>query len=360
MALVSVPGLYMPPLLPPGPAVPPAFNTGNGVWIVSTTRTRGSWIFQVPKSGTLDMFEFWWFNVTTAQPVRVSFQGVDSSGNPDGSTSAYRDIASPSVGWAVPGLMTDDGTNGGVKLAVTQGDWLAVVIQFVSTTGDVRAGGVTLATNVWNTNNGIYLASYNGTVWAKDLTIQPIGVLKYDDGSYACADGLMPFNATTTTTFNSGSTPDERGLILDISAPVRVVGGWVAIDLDNNADLVLYDTNGTSVLASVPMVAANRSTTAGKIGFYRFASAVTLAAGNTYRIVVKPGASSVSTYTVTVASAAIMAAMPGGADWHLTTRTDAGSWSETTTLRPLMGLVIDAIDDGTGSGGGGEVVSVIG
>lgn len=360
MALTTVSGLYLPPLVVPGPAAPPAYNT-DAALILNASGERGAWVFQAPKDGTLDLFEFYFFNVPTAQAVRVSFQGVDSSGNPDGSISAYRDIASPATGWAAPGLMTSDGTDGGTKLTVSQGDWIAVVVEFVSTVGDVRPGGVTQATNVWNAFNGSYMAAFNGTSWSKVISIVPIGVLKYDDGSYATSDGFVPFFATTSTTFNSGSSPDERGLILTTPAPMRVVGGWVLIDLDNDADLVLYD--GATDVATVSMESSNRSTAAGKVGFYRFSSAVSLAAGSTYRLAVKPGASNVTVYSVTVSSAAIMGAAPAGSAWHLTTRADAGSWTETTTQRPLMGLIVDAIDDGTGSGGGGgggEVVSVIG
>ena len=52
--------------------------------------------------------------------------------------------------------------------------------------------------------------------------------------------------------------------------------------------------------------------------------------------------------------------MDGGPNFHYTSRTDAGAWTDVTTQRPWMGLELLQIDASSG-GNGGEVsfVSVV-
>jgi len=44
--------------------------------------------------------------------------------------------------------------------------------------------------------------------------------------------------------------------------------------------------------------------------------------------------------------------LSGGQAFHFSSRADAGAWSDTTTRRPIMGLILSAADDGVGGGGG--------
>ena len=44
-------------------------------------------------------------------------------------------------------------------------------------------------------------------------------------------------------------------------------------------------------------------------------------------------------------------AIPGGKDMYLTTRADAGVWTDTNTSRMLIGPILNAFDDAVGAGG---------
>jgi hypothetical protein len=76
-----------------------------------------------------------------------------------------------------------------------------------------------------------------------------------------------------------------------------------------------------------------------------------LAAG-TYRLIFKPTTTShVTLYHYDVPSNAHFAAAEVGIGWYYTQRTDGGSWTDTDTKRPLMGLLFDGVDVSGGGGG---------
>lgn len=329
----------------------------SAMLLQSTTTIRTALIGIVPKTGTLDTFEFCASFVSSPSDVKFSFQDVDASGNPDGTPDQYRVLAGGSLanGWVSPGLITSDGTDGGTKRAVTAGDVLALVLEWDST-----QSGEFWINRMSDGSNGLmpipYALTHNGSAWTKTVTGYQSLILKYNDGTYAgLSDITAPFTAVNTRSINTGSTPDEIGLLFSLPAPVRVGGAWVGAAGAATADLdiVLYDSDGSSVLASFALDASlwpSPPTTAVQV--VRWAP-VNLAASTSYRLVVKPTtANNVSLYTGTVSAAAITGAL-GGGTWHRTERTDAGSWTETTTERPFMGLIVTALEEGTGGSAGG-------
>ena len=132
------------------------YGSGSGltfsVSLLNSANEKWAAIIRAPRTGTLDKFECRIGTSLATFPgngLRLSFQDVDlSTGNPDGSVDEFRVVSvSPGVnGWVTPGLMTDDGTDTGVKRSVTAGDYLACVVDFnpTYTTGDLtiaNAGG---------------------------------------------------------------------------------------------------------------------------------------------------------------------------------------------------------------------------
>jgi hypothetical protein len=182
--------------------------------------------------------------------------------------------------------------------------------------------------------------------------------VEYSDGSYAYGPTVYPYAAITTGGgYASNSTPDEQGLYFSFPYPVTVAGAWMVADLDGAADLILYDADGSSTLRSLSFDSDVRQTTTNLVLKRKFTSPVTLTANTSYRLVLKPTTTTLIVLpNFDVNSAAVMGAFEGGQDFHFTSRTDEGSWSQTTTRRPMMGLMIEAFDDGTGGGGGGEPV----
>lgn len=356
MAFVDVPGggAWLPEIQP---------NVSSGTvlnsFLLDASGEKVAFIFQVPKTGTLDKFELLLRTVTQAPAngLKFSFQDLNTTttGNPDGTIDQYRVVTSgiTSNAWLAPGLMTSDGTDTGTKRSVTRGDWLCCVVEFES-----FAASDSLNIGAWgHAASGLasrYQVQHFTTSWSKSGTTHPILALKYDDGTYAHIGWwVQPVLTVASTQFNSGSTPDERGMIVRFPFPAKVSGYWIWADRLVNGrsyDVVLYDSDGSTALATDSTSGYEQN--GAQVG--KFSSELTLSADTDYRLVMKPtSGNNVAIYEATVQDAAHFAAWPGGQNWHATERTDAGSWSQTTTRRPYMGLLVTAVDDGAGGAGGG-------
>lgn len=328
----------------------PGVGTTFGTLDASTERR--AYLFEVPKTGTLDKAEFRLGAVTFngASVFRVSFQNVDlTTGFPDATQDQYRDMTALSANaWNAPGLMTSDGTDGGAKRSVTKGDLLAVVFEYQTFTA---ADSVVLSyldtSSVFG--NFPYGALFTGT-WAAN-TGTPLLALKYNDGSYHVPIGSIPVaSLNSVTTFNTGSTPDERGLLFQFPFPVEVEGAWVRTDLDGDAELILYD-NADVAQRTVTLDKDVDATAAGAYRRHIFSSALSLSANTNYRLVMKPtSATNLSVYDWL--SGVSLANYIGGSTWKYTERTDAGVWTDTADKRPWMGLILSGFDDAAGGGGG--------
>lgn len=320
---------------------------------------RIGFIIQVPKAGTLDWFE-WRAGAVGNNPdngMRLSFQTVDvTTGFPDTASDQFRDIPGPFSAntWQTPGLMTSDGTDIGVKRTVTQGEFIACVVDFgsfvVSDSIGISVRSLALADSL--TNIGSYVADASTGTYAKSTSVTPILALKYSDGTYAYFPGVLPILATNTNAFNSGSMPDERALRFKIPVKCRAIGAWLTLDVDGTVDIILYD-NASNVLASISLDPDIRGTTASTHITVFFTTSVTLEAATVYRLAIKPtSVTNVTNSEFTVNAAGLMAATEGGAELYGSSRTDAGAWTDSTTTRPIMGILIDGIDVATATSGG--------
>lgn len=339
--------------------VPPVANH-----FINADGRKIAFVFQVPKTGTLDLVEFRTGTVGGPPSIRVSFQDIDpATGSPDGTQDQYRDITVSTDAWHVPGVMTSDGTDGGTKRSVTVGDWLGVVFEFASFTA-----GHFLNLSYFQTYSvasqgafvdGSWTATFNGTTWSKFVSA-PILALKYSDGTYApISSWTYPINTISTVAINTSTTPDEIGLRFQFPFACQVSGAWMRGDLGNVADLILYDA-ADNVLASFSHDPDIRVAGGGINKFWRFAP-VDLSANTTYRLILKPtSTSSVSLYTMNLANANHLQAIDGGTEWYYTSRSDAGAWTDTNTRRPFMGLQVSGVDTAGGGGGGAFAYAFMG
>lgn len=181
----------------------------------------------------------------------------------------------------------------------------------------------------------------------------PVLALGYDDGTYEYMPGVCPYSAINSTAYNSGSSPDEYGLIFQVPFPCRLRGIWALCDLSGqDTTIKVYDSDGSTVLSDLAFDKDFRRTTGVGRHLFMLEDQPSLAKATNYRVTFVPDSTTnITLIDVSVNAAAIMDAMPGGQNWHLTSRTDAGSWTQTTTRRPLIGLLLDQFDDGVGGGG---------
>jgi hypothetical protein len=243
---------------------------------------------------------------------------------------------------------------------VSAGDLLCVVIEWVT-----WAAGNDVDVQVVQSLQGGDFA--HGSHYAQQYTASwqnpesgKVGMmaLKYNDGSYgALGPAMAPMGGASNLSFSSASSPDERGLKFRFPFPVTCSGAFAMVDADGDFDIVLYDSNGTSVLASQSFDKDVR-------GDASFGSAVARWDGQSllkdtfYRVAIKPTTTTnirVNPTLVQAPSAAALEAMDGGADIHYTHRVNAGAWTDVTDDRAPLGVHLTAFDDGAGGAGGGGI-----
>jgi hypothetical protein len=312
-------------------------------FLLDAASEKAAGVFQAPKDGTINKVGFLARTVTTGDTVDVRLETVsDANGDPTGTLLDTNTNASQVIGSG------DDNTWFLTTLtagaAVSKGDKIAVVIVNGAAPGDLNIGVISAG------NQNFPYPDHFTAAWAKNNGRSPVFALEYSDGSYAIADGVFPVSAKSNETLASNTTPDERGLKFKLPIPFRVTKCWFEIDPNDNFDVVLYDSDD-SVLETYSFdkdISATSNIITTRI---TFASPHELLEDTFYRITIKPSTTTLVTLgEFDVDTAAIMDSFDGGQDFHHTSRTDGGAWTDTTTKRPLMGLLIDAFDDGVGGG----------
>lgn len=323
-------------------------NLGN---ITNSTETA-AFVFRAPKDGDLDSVGFYLGTVTTPQDLEVSFRNVVESGGgagyPDATADQYHVIASGSLvsaGWNTTGVMTNDGTGGGTKRTVAQGDLLAVVFRMTGS-GNIM---FRVATNDILVNFP-YATIYNSSKLGRPFPL----AIKYADGTYAELDPCTyPYIAGFTNgSFHTGTSPDEVGNRFIATETCEVDACWLKSNLTQNFKVVLYDSADNVVTETNEQDLDTVYVNSPLNQYLPFLDRVTLTAGEEYRVVLKPTTASASLayFGFEVGSNAVLDAVQGGKELYMTERTDAGAWTDSDTKRIQMGIRM-AIQTDPGTGG---------
>jgi hypothetical protein len=303
-------------------------------------------VFQVLTAGTITKIHFRTSTVTTGDTIKASIQGVDASGNPDGSVAKSGTVAvadgDDSV-WKV----VDFGAGNGA--AVAAGSWHSAVIEYNSRV----SGNLSISsTQPILTQCNLY-GDFHTAAWTKQTTYVYAILLEYSDGTFA-PNLPAGFGTVTTVSVDASTTPDEAGNYFQLPYKARAVGFWIHADLDADVTLKLFSSDNTLLATQSIDTDARNITTVGLlyVAFNGDPANVTLEADTWYRVVVLPGASVVTVRSMDFPSAAVLGAHDLGTNCHRTERTDAGAWTQTTTARIAIGLLIDQMEVGTSTGGG--------
>lgn len=300
-------------------------------------------ILDVPKTGAIRKVGFAVDQVTVSGAADVRIETI-SAGLPTGTLWGTNTNVAHTVsatGWQVTSALTSDAS-------VTRGDRIAVVIKNNSASADFRIENV--SNGPWSSSRYPYGAQdLGGAGWSK-VSVTPALYLEYSDASQERIIGVPVFINPGLATFNSGSAEDEIGNRMVLAYGCRTQGAWILADIEQTSDVVLYE--GTTQLASCTLSPDERGATSVGLYYCLWDAAQELTASTVYRVVLKPSTTTPNTaiYTGSVSSAQL-ALLPGGANVYKTGRADAGSWSDDSSTITAIGLIIDQIDLGGGSGG---------
>ena len=359
------PAICHPPLMNPRNH----WAISNASWfpIMNGSTEKVGFHVQAPKSGTLDKFEFMVGNpksLNASSVIRVSFQDPSTSvEGADGTQDQYRDIAATALTaqtWAVPGLITSDGTDSGTKRTVTKGDDIYCVIEFQTfTSGDqirIIAAAHWATTNEylgWHAIGGYPCgADDQGSGWSHlttsgNASMGPYCVLKYSDGSYE-----IPVLSTDNvdlvgvlTPYNSSDSPNEKGMKFQVPVAFITDGAWIRgshASGQTNYDVILYDSGG-SIVRSVSFT-TQISGAGTEDGLWVQWAPYTMTANSDYTLSVKPTSTTDFVWEyVRYASAAIKTAHLGST-WYYRTRTGTGSWTDYDVYWAQCGLRIIGVE----------------
>ncbi len=314
----------------------------------------------IPRTGTLSKIGFRVGTVTTSDTLKVALEGIDATnGRPDGTVT-------PTNASGTQGSLSSNTTywvalNGGSGVSVTKGDKAALTLRWNSYVAGNIAITYCLSSNT--TINGFpYIFTYNntGAVWALN-GYNPNFALEYSDGVVEPVFGLWPAISTSGLSWNNSTTPDRRGLRFSLPYKATIIGVWVNIDSDGNSNILMYDSDGVTLLENIAIDSDIRySTSAGTTQFIPFSTPRTLAINTFYRIVILPASAtnnSITNFVVVDDGANVaMNAIDGGVNFHYTTCNGApaneAAWTQTLTTRPPIALVVSQLDDGAGGSGG--------
>lgn len=308
---------------------------------------RIGWVFQVPKSGTVNKLGV--RIATAATPIlsRIGLYTVDGSGNP--TTSAYGSGAYETF---TPAANTYSeitiGSSVGTPYTMTARDICALVVEFDSTAGDYF---LSAASGGSDPISFPYFDKFNGvSTWTKSTTgVYAFASLAYNDGTYGDIGAVGFADTGTSSTYNLNSTPDEYALNFTAPFKCRAIGAWSCFNPASTGDFELDLYSGTSQIATTGTVDGDDSASANNYRQYLFSSPVTLAAGSSYYVSQRPLTTANNNYRYANLVSANMVQGLGffPTTLGLATRTDLGSWGATDNTKiPYLGIVFDQLDDG--------------
>jgi hypothetical protein len=178
----------------------------------------------------------------------------------------------------------------------------------------------------------------------------------FSDGTKGVLDSLVP-PFTTTASYAQASNTAGRDEIAAKYTPAftqQIDALWAAVNASTTGafEMRLYDSSST-LLASVA-TDPNAIRQVGQVLAHVVPiTPVTLTGGAVYRIAIIPTvAVNVSGYSVLYPDTAAFDIAPCGQNFFLSTRVDAGAWTDSTLERLLAGVRVSGVDIPSGGSGG--------
>ena len=240
---------------------------------------------------------------------------------------------------------------------MAHGDLIAFSVQFTT-----RAGSdtfqVSYQANASSTIPGLPVLVANTSVgsWGA-VSGLPNCVITASDGTLGFFYGACNFTTITTQTWNSSSSPNEYGNVMQFPFPVRIYGVTFGALVSGNLDVVLYsDPLGTPAAEETVSVDLNAVGIGASHSCYTipFDNTYDLAASTPVAVIFKPSTTTnlSALYKTLNASAHQAGESLGTACYAVNRSSGAFAAQNSSKDRFPIGLVVSAFDDGVSAGGG--------
>lgn len=317
--------------------------------VIDGATEKAALMLRAPKTGTISQVAFRTQTVTTSNALKVSIQGwsLAYSPLPDGTikgtgNSAYGTQSSvASTTWYTVTL--------GTALSVTAGDRLAIVVQYDSWTN----GNLQIDLGMNGQLSTIFCQELSsgadaGGGWGANTQILSAYVI-YDDGSTGFRGGSAGIYNASPISLNNSSTPRKCGFYFQLPFAAQVAGLYGTLGSFGGASgstphLYLYD-------ASDNLLAEGTHTGTGLASTF-LSSLYSITANTWYRLVLgnDHANTAFSCYFWDLPSVAAMNLHEGGEN-VMWTQGNTGSWTNTTTRKPMAGIILNGFDVGAAAGG---------
>lgn len=325
------------------PNLPSSSTTLAAIGSDTTIDAAGEYIalvFQATEAMTISHVGFRAGTVAGSGTADIRIETVGADGNPSGSLwAANTNIAGGALStntWTLQALTA--------SASIAVGEWAALVIKYNSGTSFQNSR---LNNSGWYNLHSSYRVVNTGTPTQSAIGQPILAVVGSGATTFYAVDGMVPFTTATSTDFNSGSGTIRYGIRFKLPFKCRPRGFSFASAQTGDFTAAIYNDAGTSLIDLA--IDGNNMINgyAGKI----VDGNTTLDANTWYRAAVEATTvTNQEVLTFTMPSADYISGTPWGANAHLTTW-NGSAWDDTnTSILPLMAIVIDQIDDGTGSG----------
>lgn len=356
---------------PMGATSAPSFTN----FALNGTTDQAEFIVQMPDGVTLTQAGIRLGTITGTTPTyRISLQGVDASGNPDGTikgggTPASKTFSPSGLSWSNSSwhwLILDN------SYACSRGEYLAVVVDYSSGTVDgSNNASFSVVASAPTLRNQYGIQNDAGSRTRQTNGYPPVGLAS------ASKAYVFPSLSFTSQAFNSGSSTDEYAVKFTIPTgwgeSYKLVGARFAgaFSAGATSKMILYSgsdttpansTGGTSEATVQQDVTfdhdfVNTTSVNSCILYFDEASLVTLYEGATYRLAFQPQSGTNMTIVwQDIDAVADWDAFIGGQDITASSRVNTGTWTDTTTRKLLVDLIFS--DLSKPQGGGGHVVVI--
>lgn len=234
---------------------------------------------------------------------------------------------------------------------VSRGDAFFIVIEALS--GNTSAIQVVAGFNDGRIVGVPNSRLYNGSSWTT-FNFGSVGILYDGSSGYEVPIGFVPYvSEGSADELNSGASATNKWVGNRINFPAarkaRVIGFWG--DFDEDATVKVFDSDGTTVLATGTFESDYRGLTSYALMWCVLDSQVTFSANTNYYIAIQGAANLTDVYGRTYPSATIRAAAHGDIDLAkavstVASPTGTGDWTVTTTQSMWVTIFLEEVGAG--------------